>query len=68
VTSRGWPPFAPEIVLPAIDHCIHKPKLTKSNPYGFKASFNQTHPEVPEIPMAGGSRPGTTGLIKVRLS
>ena len=37
-------PFAPEIVLPAIHHCIHQAKMTKFNSYGFKASFNPTHP------------------------
>ena len=38
-------PFAPEIVLPALDYCIHEVKLTESNPYGFKATFNPTYPE-----------------------
>jgi hypothetical protein len=38
-------PFAPEIVLPALDYYIHEVKLTKLNPYGFKASFNATYPE-----------------------
>ncbi len=37
-------PFAPEIVLPALDYCIHQAKLTKRNTYGFKASFNPSHP------------------------
>ena len=37
-------PFAPEIVLPALDYCIHDVKLTESNPYGFKASFNPAYP------------------------
>ena len=37
-------PFAPEIVLPALDYCIHQAKLTELNSYGFKASFNPTHP------------------------
>jgi hypothetical protein len=37
-------PFAPEIVLPAIDHFINQMKLTEFNPYGFPASFNQTFP------------------------
>ena len=37
-------PFAPEIVLPALDYCIHGLKLTESNRYGFKASFNPTYP------------------------
>ncbi len=37
-------PFAPEIVLPALDYCIHDIKLTEANRYGFKASFNPTYP------------------------
>ena len=37
-------PFAPEIVLPALDYCIHHIKLTEANRYGFKASFNPTYP------------------------
>ena len=37
-------PFAPEIVLPTIDYFIHEVKLTESNPYGFKATFNPTFP------------------------
>lgn len=37
-------PFAPEIVLPFIDHCIYKLKLKEGNRYGFKASFNRTYP------------------------
>jgi hypothetical protein len=40
-------PFAPEIVVPAIDFCIHQIKLKNSSPYGFKASFNPTHPGEP---------------------
>jgi hypothetical protein len=38
-------PFAPEIVLRAIEHCIHELKLTLRHPYGFKATFNPTFPE-----------------------
>ena len=38
-------PFAPEIVLPALGYCIHDARLTESNPYGFKASFNPTFPD-----------------------
>jgi hypothetical protein len=38
-------PFAPEIVLPALDYYIYEAQLTKRNPYGFKASFNATYPE-----------------------
>jgi hypothetical protein len=37
-------PFAPEIVVPVLDYCIHDLKLTASNRYGFKASFNPTYP------------------------
>ena len=37
-------PFAAEIVLPALHHCTHQVKLTKFNSYGFKASFNPSHP------------------------
>ena len=37
-------PFAPEIVLPALEYCIHDLELTKSNRHGFKAAFNPTYP------------------------
>ena len=37
-------PFAPEIVLPALNQCIHQAKMTEFNSYGFKASFNPSHP------------------------
>ncbi|HTO15218.1 MAG TPA: glucoamylase family protein [Edaphocola sp.] len=37
-------PFEPEIVLEALNYCIHQAKLTEFNSYGFKASFNPTHP------------------------
>jgi len=37
-------PFAPELVLPTIDYYINHVKLTHSNPYGFKATFNPTYP------------------------
>jgi hypothetical protein len=35
-------PFAPEIVLPMIQHCIYKLKLKEGHSYGFKATFNRT--------------------------
>lgn len=38
-------PFAPEIVLPALDHYIHRAKLAEHNSYGFRASFNLTFPQ-----------------------
>jgi hypothetical protein len=37
-------PFAPEIVLPAIDHFIHGLDLKESHPYGFRTTFNATYP------------------------
>ena len=37
-------PFAPEIVLPTIGYCVNRVRLTESNPYGFKATFNPTYP------------------------
>ena len=37
-------PFAPEIVLPAIEHFIHHLELKSLNPYGFKSTFNLTYP------------------------
>ena len=37
-------PFAPEIVLPAIDHLVHEIDLKAGNPYGFKSTFNATYP------------------------
>jgi len=43
-------PFAPEIVLPALAYCIHDIKLTESNRYGFKASFNPTYHTAPDHP------------------
>ena len=43
-------PFAPEIVLPTIHYCIHQAKLKESNAYGFKASYNPTHPGKPGNP------------------
>jgi len=38
-------PFAPEIVLPAIDHFIFSLKLREHFEYGFRSTFNQSHPE-----------------------
>jgi len=37
-------PFAPGIVLPAIDHLVHEVGLKMGDPYGFKATFNPTCP------------------------
>ncbi len=37
-------PFAPEVVLPTIKH-FNELKLWVANPYGYKATINQTYPE-----------------------
>ncbi len=55
-------PFAPEIVLFALDHCIHQAKLTQFNSYGFKASFNPTHPGAPGNPYGWWVSPWHFGL------
>jgi hypothetical protein len=39
-------PFAPEIVLPAIQY-FNQIRLRENNRYGFKATFNPTYPEQP---------------------
>lgn len=36
-------PFAPDIVLPLIDHYIYTLKLKEQHVYGFRATFNQTY-------------------------
>lgn len=38
-------PFAPDIVLPMIEHCIYNLKLKMGNRYGFKSTFNRTYPK-----------------------
>jgi hypothetical protein len=40
-------PFAPDIVLPAIHHCVETLQLHDCNRYGFKSSFNPTYPGLP---------------------
>ena len=55
-------PFAPEIVLPSLHHCIHQAKMTKFNSYGFKASFNPTHPGEPGNPYGWWVSPWHYGL------
>lgn len=37
-------PFAPELVLSALHHCILQAKLIEYNADGLKASFNPSHP------------------------
>ncbi len=58
----GSLPFAPEIVLPAINYCIHQAKLKEANAYGFKASFNPTHPGDPGNPQGYWVSPWHFGL------
>jgi hypothetical protein len=55
-------PFAPEIILPALEYCIHQAKLKKFNRYGFKASFNPTHPGQPGNPYGWWVSPWHYGL------
>ena len=55
-------PFAPDIVLPALHHCIHQAKLTKFNSYGFKAAFNPSHPGEPGNPYGWWVSPWHFGL------
>ena len=55
-------PFAPEIVLPTLDYCIYQVKLTEFNAYGFKASFNPSHPGEPGNPYGWWVSPWHFGL------
>ena len=55
-------PFAPEIALPALDYCMHIAKLTEFNSYGFKASFNPSHPGTPGNPYGYWVSPWHFGL------
>ena len=55
-------PFAPEIALPAINYCMHIAKLTEFNSYGFKASFNPSHPGAPGNPYGYWVSPWHFGL------
>lgn len=55
-------PFAPEIVLSALHYCIHQAKMTKFNSYGFKASFNPSHPGPPGNPYGWWVSPWHYGL------
>ena len=41
-------PFAPELVLPAIDHFVHVLRLHDRHAFGFKATFNQTYGSLPD--------------------
>jgi hypothetical protein len=42
-------PFAPEIVLPMVEHCIYNLKLKEGNRYGLTSTFNQTY-QTPAFP------------------
>jgi hypothetical protein len=43
-------PFAPDIVLPTIDHFVHQIGLKAGNSYGFKATYNPTYPCTSHVP------------------
>jgi hypothetical protein len=55
-------PFAPDIILLALEYCIHQAQLKKFNRYGFKASFNPTHPGTPGNPYGWWVSPWHYGL------
>jgi hypothetical protein len=55
-------PFAPDIILPALEYCIHQAQLKRFNRYGFKASFNPTHPGEPGNPYGWWVSPWHFGL------
>jgi len=55
-------PFAAEIVLPALDYCLHQAKLTEFNAYGFKAAYNPSHPGEPGNPYGWWVSPWHFGL------
>jgi hypothetical protein len=55
-------PFAPEIVLPAIDVCIRQCRVIEPSTYGFKAAFNPTHPGEPGNPFGWWVSPWYFGL------
>ncbi|MHA4807865.1 glucoamylase family protein [Flavitalea flava] len=55
-------PFAPEIVLSALEYCIYQAKLTAFNSYGFKASFNPNHPGASGNPYGWWVSPWHFGL------
>jgi hypothetical protein len=54
-------PFAPEIVLPTIEH-LRRLQLHVANPYGFKASFNATFPTDRCHPVVGWVSPYHFGI------
>ena len=54
-------PFAPEIVLPALDYFINHVDLKTEDRCGFKATFNPTHPDRSKNPF-GWVSPWQFGL------
>ena len=54
-------PFAPEIVLPTIEH-LRRLQLHVANPYGFKASFNASFPRDRHHPVVGWVSPHHFGI------
>ena len=53
---------AHQIVLPSLDNCIHSKKLAEKTGYGFKASFNPSHPGTPGNPFQHWVSPWHCGL------
>ena len=56
-------PFAPEIVMRAIDYFMSEPDLNILNAYGFKGSFNATYPHKSTSP-SGWKSPWNFGIIE----
>ena len=52
---------SPDIVLPAMDYFIYHVELKSANPYGFKATYNATHPDRSDNPF-GWVSPWQFGL------
>lgn len=55
-------PFAPEVVLPAVHHFIHRLKLHDQHQYGFRATFNPTFNDTPDAAPSGWVSPYFFGL------
>lgn len=55
-------PFAPELVLPAVEHFINQLQLKTRNLYGFKSSFNATYPATVDGSPRGWVSPWHYGL------
>lgn len=55
-------PFAPEIVLPVLEHYIYNLKLKEGCIYGFRSTLNQTYPGKSNLCACGWVSPWYYGL------